>query len=81
MNLSSALRTLADRVAEAETAGFTVRSSSINIHLNDPSQGEKFAGRVGIDHFGSSGGTRWVEGAVEDLGITVFRASAEAVSR
>ncbi|RYE40910.1 MAG: hypothetical protein EOP24_39080 [Hyphomicrobiales bacterium] len=80
MNLSSALRTLADRVAEAEAAGNVVRASSINVHMEDDAQGAALARRVGIDQLRTSGPTTWMQGDVDGLEVVVFCEDSKAVS-
>ncbi|KQP83777.1 hypothetical protein [Aeromicrobium sp. Leaf291] len=79
MNLSSALRTLADHVAEAEAAGITVRMASMSVHLEDDTLGVEFAERVGIDRFRASGPTQWVDGTIAGVGLTVFCEDRPAV--
>ncbi len=75
MNITAALRELADRL---EAADADVRSSGLNVHLTDPADADRVAPALGTAVAGKSNGTRWYDVYVDGVEVTVFRPRLEA---
>lgn len=74
MNLATALRTLADRVENAESHGAEVRFADLTIHLVDATLADLAADHLKLpDEREAASGTRWFDGKIDALGVAVFR--------